>query len=825
MDIMDSSPNEAVDLEIGSKALDFDEPDIKTLRRSKTIRLGPSATSPWTGGQSEDGTHHVSFRLADLEIDKEQLFSGLDCHRRFKVKEGYEMKDLPKFNDLTRYDVTEDQEMDLWKLEVDRLVTAVKSETPPSLEGDPEWYGGADSDGYNRLHVMAASLKHALSVCIHDNELVLLEHQPPLANKEMFVQSHRSLLRNFDPDEGIIRFDKKIKLAQHSDEVYHGLVNYLTAILARLLVRTITGRFWVDNCLITIAKFAAKLKVLGNDLPRAVALTIEAHRDVQMRVGELTRSQPGGIGVPEATGKENPSIEEGSSAWSALDIGQLDMSGARYFIVLDAFDRGIVSLLLNCLGELRWDEEVEQTAEMFETSTVIYGTGFRGMRMQLCQERDGSIGVAADRNVMHCAGVAFDVCREVWTSQPSAEGLSTDGRTTLDWNWTGLVGSEEILGVSSPGSRSWTDMRDVITALVPYTMFCGIFPTNLSQFARQVIQISDFTNSPNFYTQQSCLAAARVRTSQYEGSLRKRAPSNMAQFQNVYDTPMAREGALSGMQGDPESPASRELRQKYLATGEKFRNAMDEVERWVMDERSIVITSLWYSWIVLAAVGVLLCGGVAMIAVEDRISGVDPSNLTVLVWTAAGFLVVYFKSMRVENWPWRDFLRGRVVCRSVSEVQAVTKIDPQVLLAILMRFESRVLLGKCGPFRGIFDRKVEDGFAIDVPPTTMTAAAGGCIFVRVLSVLGPALSCLEARNRELYRSVSPQGATESGTGYICRDFIDPAHYQIALVADDGEERDAARRTVMESLPLYPLCTNALSWYRVQGVFVEKAMFL
>lgn len=52
----------------------------------------------------------------------------------------------------------------------------------------------------------------------------------------------------------------------------------------------------------------------------------------------------------------------------------------------------------------------------------------------------------------------------------------------------------------------------------------------------------------------------------------------------------------------------------------------------------------------------------------------------------------------------------------------------------------------------------------------------------------------------------------------------PAHYQI-LVAEDGEEREAAGWTVIESLLLYSLCTNALSWYRVQGVFVEKAMFL
>lgn len=817
---MDGPPQKATNaFPSGSMEFDFEKLDRKPLRRSRTIGL---ASTSWTHRQVEDNIHDKRFRVADLDIDEERINSSLDCHRRFEVKEGYEMKDLPKFNDLTRYDVQEEQEMDLWKFEVSRLATAVKSPNPPSLEGPAEWYGSADSDGYNRLHVMAATIKYALDVCTHDNELVLLEHEAPLANKELFVSSHRSLLRNFDPAEGIILFDRKIKLAQYNDEAYHGLVNYLTAILARLLLRTVKGKFWVDNCLSTIAKFAAKLKVLGNDIPQAVSRTIEAHKDVQMRMEELARTQTGRQLLPTPAGKEPAQESCEGSNWSALDIGQLGSSGVRYFIVMDVFDRGISHLLSNCVADLKWDEEVEQTADMFETSAIIYDAGFRRIRTQLCQERDGSIGVAAERNVIHCAGVAFDVCREVWTKQPSVK-KPTGKYTTLDWNWTGLTDSED-LEASSPGSRSWATMQDVIAAFVPYSMFCGRFPTNLSQFARQIIQISDTTNPVQFYAQQNCLAAARIRTSQYESSRSKTTISSSSQTQNVYDTTMALEGALAGVQGDPNSSSAKELRRRHQAQKEKFRNAMNEVEKWVMDENSIIITSLWFSWVVLVAVGVLVAGGVALVAVQDRIDGVDPSNLTVLIWTAAGVLMIYFKSMRVENWPWRDFLRGRVVCRSVSEVEAVTKIDPQVLLAILMRFEPRIFLGKCGPFRNIFDRKAEGSFSIDVPPTTKTAVAGGHVFIRVDSTHGPALVGLEARNREIYSSIDYQDFRKRGTGYICRDLVDAGQYRIPLATEDGPEGKGGGSDLTKSLPLYPICTNELSWHRVQGVFVEEALF-
>jgi hypothetical protein len=95
--------------------------------------------------------------------------------------------------------------------------------------------------------------------------------------------------------------------------------------------------------------------------------------------------------------------------------------------------------------------------------------------------------------------------------------------------------------------------------------------------------------------------------------------------------------------------------------------------------------------------------------------------------------------------------------------------------------------------------------------------------VRVLSGLGPALVGLEARKHELYRDVSPHGLVKAGKGYVCRDFMDPVQYQISLVNADPAGK---KRTSDKSLRLYPLSnTDDLTWYQVQGVFVETALFL
>ncbi|KAK4449795.1 hypothetical protein QBC34DRAFT_403998 [Podospora aff. communis PSN243] len=785
------------------------------LHRVKTVHFG--AQAPWDEQKNDDITHDQVFRLVDLEIDEESICSGLDCHRRFKVKEGYEMKDLPKFNDLTRYDIEEAQEMRLWNFEVGRLVAAVKSERPVLLEGPPEWYGPADSDGYNRMHIMATTMRYALDVCVHDNELLLLEHQPFLMSRDSFAGSYRNLIRDFDPDEGVIRYDKQIKLIKNNDEAYHSLVNYVTATLARVLTRTVTGKFWVENCIATVAKFASKLKVLGHDLPSAVSRTMEAQNDVNARLGELYPSEPNPLLARAAESGKRARGDTG-------DIDLMDTSGARYFLVVDSFSSGIVSLLSSSIKHLHWDEEVEQTADLFETSTVIYHSGFRQQMIHLCQERDGAIGAGADVNMTRCAGMIFDVCREIWSEMPSVEGPVGE-HTTLIWNWTGLTRTGDLLP-SVPGSKTWVSMKDVISGFVPYIVFCGNAPDILSHMGRAIIHFSDPTNPPKFFNHQACLAAARIRTTQYEKRRRQTLMPRNIKFQNVYDTAMAQEGALAGIQGDPTGPAAEALRRRHRETREKYRRAIDQVESWVLDECTVIITSLWYSYIVLAVVGILVGGGVALLAAEDRIVGVDPSNLTVLVWTAAGFLMVYFKSRRVENWPWRDFLQGRVVCRSVSEVHAVTKIDPQDLMAVLLRFEPRVNLQKSGPFRALFLRLSDGGFSIDVPPTVDAATAGGRIFVGVDSPNGPALVSLEARARESYTSHDQNDSKKDGVGLLCRDFVDPASYPMpaAKGADASGSEDGARSGSNELLPLYPLCTNASSWHKVKGVFVERALF-
>ncbi|KAI1745487.1 hypothetical protein F4680DRAFT_402359 [Xylaria scruposa] len=787
-------------------------------KMTETPRFQRQKTMLFSSTTHEDDIEAGKFDIKDLDVDETRICDELNCHLRFKVKEGYEMKNLPKFDDLTRYNIREDQEIQLWTLEVRRLVAVVKSQTPPSLEGPLEWYGKTDHDGYNRLSTLAHAILYSADVCVHDNELIMLEHCAWWANVKTYTGIHRRLLKVFDPEEESVRYDRKIRLDEQHDELFHALVNYLTAIIAYTLVRTMKARFWTDNCISTLAKFAAKLKVVGVDLPRAVSRTIEAQKDFQIQTSGLARTRQTNFSSQQT----NSGTQHDDSAKETEDTNRRkalqdisDTSGARYFFVMDIFRHHIGALLRVPCTDLLWNEEIDQTGDIFETSAIIYDTGFQNIKTHMCQERDGSIGSTVDLNVIRCASVAFEVCISVWMGLSSTDEPAWP-RTSIIWNRSELSHSGDIIS-TSPGHKTLTSMKQVITAMVPYLMFCGTAPTALAAFTSGIIFQTDPTNPVQRYTQPNILAAARIRTSQYDTAHRQRPDG--AKFRNLFDTSIAEVGAFAGEIRDERRPLD-ELKDQHRATRLRITDTMTQVDKWIIDERSIVISDIWYSWVVLFAVGVLVTGALVLVAVQDKIAGVDPSNLSVLVWTAAGFLVVYFKSRRVENWPWRDFLRGRVVCRSVSEVHAVTKIDPQLLLAVLLRCETRMFLHKRGPFNALFELQSDDGFAIDVPPLTETAISGGHTFLMVDSFYGPALVGLRAKKWEGYKSFSPRDE-KRGEGFICRDLRDPGSYSLPL----SERRTGqASSKATEILPLYHIRTSDLEWYRVQGVFVQKAVF-
>ncbi|KAK1851926.1 hypothetical protein CCHR01_05440 [Colletotrichum chrysophilum] len=148
----------------------------------------------------------------------------------------------------------------------------------------------------------------------------------------------------------------------------------------------------------------------------------------------------------------------------------------------------------------------------------------------------------------------------------------------------------------------------------------------------------------------------------------------------------------------------------------------------------------------MAACGILVVGGIlAGLLVGERIPGVDPFNIATFAWVLAAFIILIAKSLSVREWPWRDFLRGQVPCRSVSELHTVTGIDEQSILKYLLANDVLTILTTRGPFNICFTRRSEDGFSIDVKSELRTLMTSGIVVVQVEMATGRGLVCLDLR--------------------------------------------------------------------------------
>ena len=218
------------------------------------------------------------------------------------------------------------------------------------------------------------------------------------------------------------------------------------------------------------------------------------------------------------------------------------------------------------------------------------------------------------------------------------------------------------------------------------------------------------------------------------------------------------------------------LRQQLIEKNEIIKAGLDVVDQFIFDNSCIIIRSCWYCWGTLACCAVLVAGGLVIgFSVNERIQGVDPFNISLFCWALAGFFTIFMKSLRVENWPWRVFFRGRVVYRTVSEVVAVSRVLVQLFLSILLRLEPIVVTNKEGPFSTIFIRKEagSPGFSIDMPLHTASLIDAGLFFAKVQSASGPALMAIRSSPLDGCKAVEPRESSDPGQEAKCSRFEEP----------------------------------------------------
>ncbi|KAL2675637.1 hypothetical protein Neosp_011827 [[Neocosmospora] mangrovei] len=761
---------------------------------SNTHTLAPSSRDDPQSGQGPYAT-----------ITKDEVLEVVNMHKRFcmpSVAPGVEVTDLPNFDDVTLYEVSEEVQEQLWASEVARLLEAVTSPEPLAFEGSEDL--AVDSKrSYEILADIADHVWRALHIAKYDGESLLASDFEEL-HKADDLRSSRFILDHLcdQEEEDDALNDSSTARPRHSRQDFFSFVNYCTAVLAQILCATVDGKTFYINIIAHLAKISTKVKVVSTRLQECARISIDNgvtdrnipvpdQHDIRGRQGEnkMTGNSPGD-NEPEI----GPLLESmrglGGDLAPLESIGKKDAMRKTYFLRCEKYRHGIYDLLFFILLSLRGTNKlVRKSVTSYEICSMVYGTGFERFRTLVHQDYGNDFLGTSDISMVNCARNSFDLLdktiQRVEGSPPTHNGPpattpSAGSQSKSIDSWKKSVGTRISWSYAPDGHGSESlqtrhplmlkSMSHTITVMIPLIMTS---PTPV-RFVSEFINVAIFgevhdereknpikPRAVGKYTAFFCLTTAEYDAAQR--NLGSGQPSSLSKAL------MRRNNLLAGRQladigreasfaFDPNDLTWRASSDDDQTTPDRIQrhqleldNFSNKMKAWVLEEKGVMVHCRLYVSMLMLLCVVLVTGGVSIgVAVGDRITGVDPFNITTYCWVLAAFVLLVAKSVRVHNWPWNDFLHGRVLCKSVSELSSVTGVNEQLILAKILQDESISVLQTRGPYNTVFNRQSEDGFSIDRPLSTWTMLLSGLIMIEVESTNGRALVCLDLRRGTKY---------------------------------------------------------------------------
>ncbi|CAH0039554.1 unnamed protein product [Clonostachys solani] len=793
--------------------------------RPKRMTLMKCWPVPWRPGGDQDDTstpvedlngsksprepvNEVSITINEADVLKE-----VHLYKNFQVPSvaaGIEVTDLQTFYDLTAYGVSEDQQEQLWAVEVSRLVKAVTVATPLPFNGSGEL--AVDSKkSYEIMAALADQFYQVLNIVSLDCESFLAENENLLCEESYLERSRVNLGYLCDRDENEAEETAEKTPSTNQEDLFE-FINYCTAVFARLICTATEGEVFYAAILAHLAKISTKIKVLSSNPKEYAEISLEngvSSQEVQVPQASGLRGRQGDANMVDSNLTPEGGLRDNANAnliamadlmrsmkgqMTRQKLGQLETTSRKeaikklYFFREAAIQHNLVDFLFFLLVSLRGNSRMMRTTfTSYEICSLIYETGLERFRTLVFQDQDGDfLGTSKTSNLNYARSVIHMLSQSV--QQISTEdgspgnagaaqysnidpGADEDKPVETQISWSYVPGDHESGSLQVPNIVRLKSMSRVITIIIPMIISSPAFADRMGDFM-SMVTATDLMRErekegkvkPRVFGNYSAFFS--LTTSEYATKQKDRGPSEAKSLSNAL---MRRNNLLSGKEitqigrvpslatakvlPDPTPAEDRDSKsmmdlERIQRHQTELDNVREKMRKCVLEEKGVMVQCKLFVTRLMLVCAALVAGGIAVgITVGERIPGVDPFNITTYCWVMAGFLLLVAKSIRVRNWPWNDFLRGRVLCTAVSELSSVTGIDEQLIIAYLLQDESSSYLQTRGPFNAVFKRRSDDGFSIDLPITMWTMLMCGLIMIEVESVDGRGLVCLDLRGR------------------------------------------------------------------------------
>jgi len=714
-------------------------------------------------------------------------------------------QNLPEFEEL--HHVEKDHADKLLKQEIDRLRDAANQPVSEPSHWRSEPLGSPQQGEISRSTLLQAAhhLWCNMAVLRFKNDLILLEHtrfcSQNVEVKAMYARALLSLrtsraviLSHFVQASPFIATQRMPPLQPDTVEArtYDQLVDYISASIYRLVVNSASGQSWTHTTMAVLARISRKLKDLKTNAARCAEECIDA---TEFLLADL---------------KDENAEAQKRFVFEASFSAPVDVLDDTYFI-RRYFTHGyqyrwaiclVISSILNPIRENLSTEGSISLRDNCEFSTLIEGAnGVSALVVD--SQRHGDVRTTSSQIALT---FSYNACRLLL---PLAEDIrkrnskqhDIQGRAGIRWWWQRRQPGATSAPLAGQGLAHLTDLGDCLSTIVHMALTTSNVSNAMLLLADHLISLPGGENELSLVEPpEGCRLAftlsgsiARHEAWQEDSDVMSLSAYNLRQ----QSSELADEHTLT----------------PGMALRARYRAVQGSMHSWVIDSEAIVIKCRVVAAVIIVPALLMTGGGVALLlAPYPKPAGVDPSNFMVFLWSLAISYLLIAKAFFVPDWPWHDFLRAEVYCRSINEVRRITGIDRQLILMHLLANERKLPLLFKGPYATLFafsEQETEktnykDGFAIDVPIALDTVYASGYLLLKVITYIGPRLVFVDGRAG---RSTSFETGIESSF-VVAEDFGQTPK----------EKRQSGQRPIQ-------LAKETISWRHTTplGLYVDKAV--
>jgi hypothetical protein len=758
------------------------------------------------GAKTEIVTEMVSSLVMPISLNIDLVTKKAKSHEEFLIESvagSVHCQNLPEFEEL--YHVEKEEADRLLQKEIMRLQTAAAQPASEPFS----WCGGFDNPPMRQEISRSTLLRVAnhlwcnMAVLKFKNDLILLEHTRFCRHNEDVKSMYQQTLLSLRYSRGIIlsnfvqasafvatRRMPPLQPGTLDATVYDELVDYISASVYRLFIHSASGQSWTHSTMAVLARISRKLKDLKTNAARCAEECIDA------------------IEFLHADLKDENSEDQKRFVFCHDSAETVDLLDDTYFIksyFLNEFHYrsgicAIIARILRSLKENLSDSGGIPLSDNCEFSTLIEASS--GMSaLVIDSERRGNVRTTTRQMAL---AFTYNACRLLL---PIAEHISKQnnkpqdiqGAAGIRWWWQRRHQGGPVVPIGGQGLAHLTSLGDCLSTIVHMVLTTSAVSNAMTNLADLLLSLPGQENEVIILEPpEGCRLAFTLSRS-------------IARHEAWQEHTHIMTLPAYSLRQRPAEPADERSMTPGIALRFQYRDILELMSGWVFDSEAIVIKCRMVAAIIIVPALLVAGGGVALLlAPYHKPKGVDPSNFMIFLWSIAISYLLMAKAFFVPDWPWHDFLRAEVYCRSISEVGRITGIDRQLILMHVLANERKLSLRVRGPYAMLFSNldmeraKSKSGFAIDVPITLDTVYASGYLVLKVITQAGPRLVFVDGRAGT---------SAYIATGTTLRSYV---------VAEDLEETPREKRQTSQR-PMQ-LVSEDMSWKHntVLGLYVNKS---